>query len=140
MANVIKVEGQHIDVTLGERQIIGTWTCDPKNINHLYLNGSPLTGSSITFDFPQISWSAGVGWPYYDVPEPRQDKSPGDRVPTAHRHCIILEISGTMFEPPFRLGNSCSANHTGDILFYVNDDRYDDNTGSFTVTVTSIVP
>jgi hypothetical protein len=140
MKNLVKVEGVALDATIGERKIIGKWTCDPKVRNHLYLNNVALRGRSISFDFDQISWSAGAGWPYYDIPVPREEKYARDYLPRLNRHCIVLEMTGNYFEPRFLNGNSFSINKSGDVIFYVNDDDYRDNTGSFTVVITDITP
>ena len=78
-----------------------------------------LVARRVAFEVESIRWTAGAGWPEYRDASPRNDHSPAMRYPGALVHQLVLAIGA------------------GEVSFLVNDDKYDDNEGTFTVLIES---
>jgi len=78
-----------------------------------------LVARQVAFEVESIRWTAGAGWPEYRLACPRDYLSSAMRYPDALVHQLVLAIGA------------------GEVSFLVNDDKYDDNNGAFTVLIES---
>src|ERR1043166_8849457 len=79
-----------------------------------------LVARRVAFEVESIRWTAGAGWPEYRDACPRSDRSAAMRYPGALVHQLVLAIGAN-----------------GEVSFLVNDDKYDDNEGTFSVLIES---
>jgi hypothetical protein len=105
------------------------WTCQARFRNHLKLTQTEeFLAKRMTWTYGRIAWSAGGGWPTYEVPCPRR---PG--LPT-HRLKVVF---GGGAHDPCAVPYSAVGQHMTSVFAMVSDDRYDDNTGTFQLIVTA---
>lgn len=95
-----------------------------------------LVAREVTFEVESIRWTAGAGWPEYRRTSPRDDRSSGMLYPEAFAHQLVLGIGANGFTacPAAAVARAATA---GEVSFLVNDDKYDDNEGAFTVLIES---
>lgn len=105
--------------------------------NRLLLpDGSSLNARGLSYFFSGIQWCAGAGWPIYSSRCPLSDTSPSMLVPDAKRHQLLVQFGGFIW-------NECSNSGAGvgreitDVFVGVNDDKFDDNTGTFEFIISS---
>jgi len=116
------------------------FTCDPRFINCLTVNGSPLKAKKFSYTVDPISWQAGDGWPVYTTYCPNPGYSTSMNYPAAKIHQIVPSIAGQNYFVGCSPSATCESNASGQICFAVNDNNYGDNRGYFVVTIYGIVP
>jgi hypothetical protein len=77
-------------------------------------------------EITEVKWSAGYGHPTYTTVCPKG---------TGGLHKIGLEIGGKSFNLCNEPGTACGA-YVSDIYATLADDKYDDNSGFFTICLT----
>jgi len=134
------VEGEDEQITFdeGSKESVAaiSWTCATNRGNRLSYNGSPFRARCLSFQINYISWQAGAGWPVYNSYCPQPNYSASMRFRNAKRHQIVPVFAGSYWVGCHSNARACG-NRTTDVLFWVNDDKYDDNTGVFRLTVTA---
>ena len=95
-----------------------------------------LIARQVTFEVESIRWTPGAGWPEYRHASPRDDRSTVMRYPDALVHQFVLAIGANGFTacPAAAVARAATA---GEVSFLVNDDKYDDNEGTFAVLIES---
>ena len=111
------------------------WNCNPNQRTRLLINGVPLRCRELHYSVADISWQAGDGWPVYTAYCPRQDYHTSMYFPHAKMHQIVPEVGGSYWHGCFNPA-ICSGGTVTEVFFSVNDNKYDDNRGSFAVIVT----
>ena len=93
-----------------------------------------LVAREVAFEVESIRWTAGAGWPEYRHASPRDDRSAAMLYPAALVHQFVLAIGDNGFTacPAAAVARATNA---GEISFLVNDDKYDDNEGTFAVLI-----
>jgi len=135
----IDVMGEEFELYLKDSNTmtVSKWVCDPAKRNRLFwANNRPVLAREIHYGYEDINWSAGIGWKNYYIPQPLNDRKDGFAYPGLPRHCLILEFGGIGSQT----GNMQSGDRgykVTDVFAFVNDDKYDDNVGSFTVYITA---
>jgi hypothetical protein len=95
-----------------------------------------LVAREVTFEVESIRWTAGAGWPEYHHASPRDDWSADMYYRDAFVHQFVLAIGAYGFTacPAAAVARATTA---GEVSFLVNDDKYDDNEGTFAVLIES---
>jgi len=95
-----------------------------------------LVARQVAFEVESIRWTAGSGWPEYRHASPRDDRSAAMLYPDALVHQLVIAIGANGFTacPAAAVARATTA---GEISFLVNDDKYDDNEGTFAVLIES---
>jgi len=116
---------------------VGTWICKPQVRNRLvWSENNPLTAREVHFQYGEIHWTAGGGWPTYFVPMPLNYTSDKNHWKGFPRHCVVWEVGGQ----PWYTGNNSGGfrgNRLMEVFVSVNDDIYSDNDGVITVIITA---
>ncbi len=103
----------------------------------MYLDkNTPLIAREIVFRYTKIQWAAGVGWPTYFEPCPRNDKWGKDYSTKNNHHSLIWDMGGKIFQICDMIG-IIRADKATQVKVLVNDDEYGDNTGSFELEILS---
>ena|GEM_PF-5398799 len=97
-----------------------------------------LVAREVAFEVESIRWTPGLGWPEYHDTSPRDDRSVAMLYPDALVHQFVLAIGANGFTacPAAAVARATTA---GEVSFLVNDDKYDDNEGTFSVLIESLV-
>jgi hypothetical protein len=93
-----------------------------------------LVARHVAYEVESVRWTAGAGWPEYRVSAPSLEKRPEMLYPNALVHQVVLTIGGDTFGGCPSAGTAATAN-AGEVSFAVNDDKYDDNEGGFSVLI-----
>ncbi len=133
---VVVAEPETSEIQINGMNTTGlVYLLNPALITRLFVNGNPLRARVVYYEVPEIQWSAGGGWPTYTSYCPREDTNGNMKFPMAKVQQIVPQFGGFYwtgcFNPGFAVGNQVT-----DVLFSVNDDKYDDNTGYFKVIIT----
>jgi hypothetical protein len=99
-------------------------------------NGTPISARSLSYFFSGIQWCPGRGWPTYSDRCPLSDTSPSMLFPNAKRHQLIVQFGGYHW-PECSNSNAGVGNQVTDVFVGVNDDKFDDNTGSFDFVISA---
>jgi len=101
----------------------------------LSLDGQPFVVTRFSCSFDRIAWQAGNGWPVYSTRCPTHEYAPGMLFRDAFEHQIVPWLKGVGY------GLGCD-NRTvydfgkpGQLHVGVNDDRYEDNQGTFDIMI-----
>ncbi len=139
-AEVHDIEGEAVEIPFdaGARAAISAirWTCRTDRGNRLFYNGNPFRARCVSYSVSGISWQAGAGWPVYTSYCPQPNFSASMRFRDAKRHQVVPVFGGNYWIGCSADASGCG-NRTTDVWFWVNDDKYDDNTGTFNLTITS---
>jgi hypothetical protein len=100
------------------------------------LNDLGISARCLTMHFGSISWTPGKGWPTYDKPCPLSDFQPQMHWPDAKRHQIVVSFANLNWFDVCGGSLSLCGKTAGPVIVGVNDDKYDDNLGTFIVVVT----
>lgn len=135
--DVIDVDGKAERTSFKDGSSINSisWTCWTNRGNRLFYNGAPFRARCLSWNVSGISWQAGSGWPVYTDYCPQPNYSAGMRFRDAKRHQIVPVFGGHYWVGCAANDSGCG-NRTTDVWFWVNDDKYDDNTGVFNLTIT----
>lgn len=111
-----------------------SWICNPAVGNRLLFKGSVFQARCLQAGVTNIAWKAGGGWPLYTSYCPQPNYSASMRFRNAKRHQIVPVYGGFYWAGCHNPFQACG-NQTTPVVVWVNDDKYDDNTGSFKFTV-----
>jgi|GEM_PF-2903440 len=120
------VEAQVIQYLDGPTYLM--WRCEARYRNKLMVNGEEFIAKNITWKYGRIAWTAGGGWPLYEIPCP-----PKRGLPT---HRLKGIFGGKAFDPCSTPASGEGA-HMTSVSWEVSDDKYDDNTGFFELIITA---
>lgn len=112
------------------------FTCDPKVLNRLTVNGSPLVARRVCFSADAVNWAPGVGFPVYSAFAPRFDYDVATHYPKAKAHQVV-PVVGSSYFTGCGASDVCESPEPGAVMFDVNDTHYEDNVGFYRVTVWS---
>lgn len=113
------------------------FVCDPRKLNRFSVAGSPFVASRFCYSVDAIQWSPGQGLPVYSGFAPRFDYSQEGYYREAKWHQIVPVIDGRDYFKGLQSSDVCEHSESGQICFDVNDVDYDDNAGSYAVTIWS---
>jgi hypothetical protein len=116
-----------------------SWTLAADKFHNLYIDATtPLRAKSITFEYTNISWQAGDGWPVYHVRCPRDDYGQNFYYTHAKIHAIVHSIGNTYSISCLQSG-IFTVNGPDQVRCAVNDGPgdYGDNRGTWDITISS---
>ena len=129
---IVDAEVEEIEIVDPTRDIIipaASCRCYANKINRIPF----VVANYVHWHVTEILWKAGGGsWPWYNTYCPRYDYDQNALFPAAFRHQIVPIFGGYYwigcYDPGWGKGQKCTA-----VYFAVNDNKYQDNEGSFYV-------
>jgi hypothetical protein len=109
--------------------------CPANKHTRLKVKGKVLRAKYVWFRIRDIAWTAGGGWPTYNSYCPSDQKMDNMKYKSFFVHQIVPQWGNTLWTGCHENGYGSSRNGISDVIFAVNDGRYKDNAGGFTVDI-----
>ena len=117
--------------TIDNQNVVGTWIIPANGRYKLAIGDVPISATRLTWKYDNINWCPGQGNGWENICNIQQPcKNHNERMYAIHCKFGDKTFHDCSMSPERKIGKQSTH-----VIFYVKDENYSDNTGSFEVTI-----